>query len=81
MQEAFSSGDGCVPLGSFLSFDRVIFQKLRWIFPLSSKYLQPNWIAVDPEGRFLAVVHFGGVGDEALRILEIDSLLRMLFGR
>jgi WD40 repeat protein len=41
--------------------------------PLSSKDLQPNWIAVDPGGRFLAVVHFGGVGDEALHMLEIDG--------
>lgn len=41
--------------------------------PLSAKDLQPNWIAVDPGGRFLAVIHFGGVGDEALRMLEIDN--------
>ena len=41
--------------------------------PLSADELQLNWIAVDPSGHFLAAIYFGGVGDEALRILEIGS--------
>jgi WD40 repeat protein len=41
--------------------------------PLSLNELQPNWIAVDPHGHFLATIHFGGLGNETLRILKIDS--------
>lgn len=42
--------------------------------PLSRDNLQPNWVAVDPVGRFLAIMHFGRVEeDQALRILEIGS--------
>jgi WD40 repeat protein len=41
--------------------------------PLSAHDLQPNWLAIDPTGRFLAVIHFGSVRDQALRILEIGS--------
>ncbi|HEX6484564.1 MAG TPA: WD40 repeat domain-containing protein [Ktedonobacteraceae bacterium] len=41
--------------------------------PLSVRDLQPNWLAVDPVGRLLAVMHFGSVGDQALRMLEIGS--------
>ncbi len=41
--------------------------------PFSADDLRPTWLAVDPGGHFLALIHVGGVGDEPLRILEIDS--------
>lgn len=41
--------------------------------PVSPDDLRPGWLAVDPGGHFLALIHDGGVGDEPLRIPEIGS--------
>lgn len=41
--------------------------------PFSPDELQPSWLEVDPNGRLLAVINFGGVGNETLCLLEIGS--------
>lgn len=41
--------------------------------PFSTDELQPSWLDADPSGRFLAVINFGGIGNETLCLLEIGS--------